>query len=527
MATNSIRRTGAGARGKADSKRSGIIVDPGPYEAVVQGHVIGTRMGQLIVTIPDWGGQTNVSNTGTGDGVGSNSDQIVVSYASPYYGSTFGADTGTNPNTPQTAGQSYGMWCVPPDIGNKVLVTFVAGDMSRGYWFACIYDSPSHHMVPGNARNIGGTFVPPPAAEGLNKYFNSNSVLPVVEYDISDPTAFTAQGLTTTPRFPHEFQAMHLVKQGLDADPVRGAISSSSMREAPSNVYGISTPGPLAAGAGSTQIKVNPQAVLFRQGGHTFVMDDGATGDAVTPSGTDQLIRLRTSGGHQILMNDTEGILYIASASGAQWLEFSNNGAINIYGAAGFNVRSKGAINMHSDSSINMCAPNINLDAIPGVGAISLPSISIKSTGKLSMSSVLATTITGDASLNLNSIGAVTAAAGGALSLSSVAGLSVTSAGLIKIGAQASVTIDGATVLLNCMGETSLSKPPMPAMPSLPHALPDTLMNGTNWIQGAVVLSTCSVVPAHEPWTANTAPFTSTNTSTTRPVLGTGLAAIL
>ena len=51
-------------------------------------------------------------------------------------------------------------------------------------------------------------------------------------------------------------------------------------------------------------------------------------------------------------MNDTEKVLYIASSTGQQWVEFSPNGAINIFGAGGFNLRSKGAINMHSDAAI-------------------------------------------------------------------------------------------------------------------------------------------------------------------------------
>ena len=84
--TSSVRRTGAGAEGKADSKNSGHTVDSGPYVAVVKGHVEGTRMGQLIVSIPDWSGSVPASDEG------SKSDQIVVSYASPFYGTTFGTE---------------------------------------------------------------------------------------------------------------------------------------------------------------------------------------------------------------------------------------------------------------------------------------------------------------------------------------------------------------------------------------------------------------------------------------------------
>ena len=45
-----------------------------------------------------------------------------------------------------------------------------------------------------------------------------------------------------------------------------------------------------------------------------FVMDDG------DDKGKSNQIRLRTSTGHQILMDDDEGIIYVATASGNAWV---------------------------------------------------------------------------------------------------------------------------------------------------------------------------------------------------------------
>ena len=502
--STAVRKSGAGANAKATGKKSGFNVDSGPYEAIVTGHVKGTRMGQLIVTIPDWGGTTT-----TLDGDSSNADEIVVSYCSPFYGTTAGTDSGTSPNTPQYAGQSYGMWLVPPDIGNKVLVVFAAGDMSRGYWIGCVYDSPSHHQVPGLARNVGGSSntKAPPSTDGIGQYLNSSSNLPAMEYDITDPNAFTATGLTTTPRFPHEYQTMTLVGQGLDQDKIRGAISSSSLRESPSNVYGISTPGRSAVSANSS----DPQAVTFRTGGHQFVMDDGADGTGQDPAGTDQLMRLRTSSGHQILMNDTENILYIASASGQQWMEFSADGSINVFGAAGFNLRTSGAMNFHSDSSINMCSPHISLTAIPaltlpkelsaGSALGVIPSISISSMGTLSTSSVLATSVKADGIVNVAGMGAVNVSASGALSLTGGA-LAQIAGGIVNVGSGESITsISGSLINLQG-GAPAIPVPAIPAIPPIPQAFPDTQWAGSGWVAGATdLLSTCSVVPTHEPYT--------------------------
>jgi hypothetical protein len=379
---------------------------------------------------------------------------------------------------------SYGMWCVPPDVGNKVLVTFVAGDRSRGYWFACIYDSPSHHMVPAIGRNIGGqsnTQIDPSTSGPLASSATSSSLLPVVEYSTGQSTAFTANGIQNTPRYAHPVQSLKYIAQGLDQDPVRGAISSSSLREVPSNVYGISTPGRSATNSpqapGATNVDAN-QAVIGRLGGHTFVMDDG------DKDGNDQLIRLRTAGGHQILMNDVadktekggQGILYIASASGQQWIEFSSDGSINIFGAAGFNVRSKGALNFHSDSAVNINSGGaVNIYGEMGVKIDSLVSVGI---------SALAT---------------VTVASDGMLSLSAVGSASLVSGAFTTVSSIGETNIYGALVGLN--DPAPVPVPPKPVIPVIPTRLPDVVYGGTSWQYNPGALqSICTVVPAHEPW---------------------------
>ena len=456
MASSQFRKVGNGLLAQADYKVSGMVSDAGPYEAIVVGHVEGSRMGQLLVRVPDWGGAT--SDVSQGD-----PDALPASYASPFFGTTYGTDSGESPDSPYTSGQSYGMWMVPPDIGNKVLITFIAGDISRCYWFACVYESTSHYMVPGIARGPldgGKKYLNP--GDQLLSHLTADSVLPAVEYAPDKDKAFDIDEDT---RYAHPTQSMTLVKQGLDRDPIRGAISSSSMREAPSNVYGISTPGrKLTSG---DQVPGSPNAVYARTGGHQFVMDDG------DKDGNDQLVRLRTSGGHQILMNDKEHVLYIASDTGNQWMEFSPDGSINVYGAAGINMRSKGPINMHSDSIINMNAMSIKLNGTQGVN--------IESLGTFSASAMISASVKTNGSLSLSAVGKASLAAGAKLDVSSLGDLNVV----------------GTLLRLNSGKPT----PPFPAIPGIPKGHNDTMYNGSYWAQVPVgVQSICTVVPAHEPW---------------------------
>ncbi|HET8688727.1 MAG TPA: phage baseplate assembly protein V [Methanosarcina sp.] len=489
MASNQIRRSGANPTMKADGKKSGFTIDPGPYEAIVQGYVKGSRMGQLIVTVPEWSGLA-----------GHDTDHLVVSYASPFFGATLNANAGTNPDNHFQNGQSYGFWFVPPDIGNKVLVTFVAGDISRGYWFACVYDTPLHHMVPANGRNVGG----PKNVSALPDQYklsgiNDNSVLPVIEFNIADPMAFTANGIVNTKRNPQVIQSSILINQGLDQDKVRGAISSSSLRECPSNVYGISTPGRSATP--TDQVKGKPGATYFRTGGHTFVMDDGADGTGADPVGTDQLMRLRTAGGHQLLMNDTENILYIANATGDQWLEFSNDGAINVYGKGGFNLRSTGAINMHSETAINMCSPIIGLTALKSA-TVANPEIRINSTGLIDMNATTKFGLKADSGISMSSIATVDLVSTGTMTVGSQGKTAIKAGGTLVLSG-ATAQLDGGMLYLNSNSGNIGDLPAAPQAVKAPvtKVLPDTKFDGKNYKNNGTTLeSTCTVVPAHEPW---------------------------
>ncbi len=330
----SLRREEAGAS----------RVDPYPYIGIVKNNLDPTRSGRLQIYIPDLGGDE--------------ADQTswrTVSYSSPFMGYTTNENIADTADTVESVSHSYGMWMVPPDIGVQVIALFIAGDPLRGYWISCVNPNLSHHMIPALAGS--------PNAIG-----NKGAPAPVVEFNENRKENVTNSAFYNLPKPIHKRQAEILKVQGLDQDPIRGAISSSSQRETPSNVFGISTPGrPLNDPADDLNYitKLNSDTlppeyykIKSRQGGHTFVMDDGAT------LGQDRLVRLRTAKGHQILMHDSANTLYIAHADGTSWIELTTDGRVNVYSQGAFSVRSESDINLHSDKNINInAANNINLKA--------------------------------------------------------------------------------------------------------------------------------------------------------------------
>lgn len=314
--------------------RSGLNLAQGVFEAVVMDNVDPLLQGRLAVHIPELGGDINDPTSWR-----------IVRYASPFYGITpyrdsiLGVNSTPAPNDGggtsmggfgsvsqvtnrinadslasaqgQGAGggdviTSYGMWAVPPDLGVTVLVMFAGGELNRGFWFACV-PTLAHGMVPAIGAPDGKT--------------------PMAEFNPVDPQVPLADDLASIERQPYQPLVDSLTAQGLQEDPARGPITSSSFREAPSNVFGISS-----------------------KAGHTFVMDDGSQ------EGTNKLIRLRTAGGNQITMNDDTGFVYIINAQGTGWVEVGASGQIDVFGAAGINLATNGDINMHADKNVKIHA---------------------------------------------------------------------------------------------------------------------------------------------------------------------------
>jgi hypothetical protein len=146
-----------------------------------------------------------------------------------------------------------------------------------------------------------------------------------------------------------------LLNQGTLEDDTRGITTSSARREIPSMVFGISTPGPtVKAGAqrpvGKHEYRI-PNAFVSRLGGSEFVMDDGddkwerektpSEGPPVYKSVEDgetglrdrphnELMRFRTRTGHQILMHNSEDLMYIGNARGTAWIELTSDGKMYV-----------------------------------------------------------------------------------------------------------------------------------------------------------------------------------------------------
>ena len=292
--------------------------------------------------------------------------EVVAEYLPSFFGYTPYDAMDPNNRDWKSTQSSYGMWFVPPDIGTKVVVIFIENQMSnRCFWIGCVPESGINHMVPGLAASKAVELTP------QEKVKVGTDTVPVMETNrrIRDQRLDTVDAAK---RPMHPF-ALRLATQGLLKDPIRGITTSSARRASISNVYGISTPGPVKIN--SKTYNVGPDSNKFpvytgREGGTQFVMDDGYIGKdekSAKEGILDEHVRLRTRTGHQILLHNSADLIYICNSRGTAWMEFTSDGKIDIFAADSVSVHTEYDFNFRADRNINMEAGNnINMVATRG-----------------------------------------------------------------------------------------------------------------------------------------------------------------
>jgi hypothetical protein len=237
---------------------------------------------------------------------------------SPFGGSISGRDTTV----------SYGASFPPPAPGTEVLVAFT-GDDNVGFLLG---------SLPATGRNGALPGLPVSQIEGEDSVGSS-----------IDPGA--AQEGNIRRRHP---VANAIAEQGIGLDPARGLGSSGARRESPTNVSGFLTPG-----------------------GHSFVMDDGTVeykeGENYVPdqareAGNNNLVRLRSAGGAQILFNDTVGIVYVINQNGSSWIQLDSSGNIDMYATGSISYHAEENFNLYAGGDINLDADTFNIKARGAAG---------------------------------------------------------------------------------------------------------------------------------------------------------------
>lgn len=484
-----------------EERRSGKLPSPGPFLAEVVNNLDPTYMGGLEVAV-FFGIPFNFELK---------TDTYVVKYLSPFAGNTSVKYEGANSSDFNDVQKSYGFWAVPPDIGATVMVIFIDGDPNQGYWFGCVQDTFQNHMTPGLAATRSSAITP----EQKRRY--GTDYIPTAEF-LKGTQKLASSNINSIKKPVHPFTE-RLVAQGLLVDAIRGTSSSSARREVPSQVFGISTPGPIDESPGSKKGKVGYKGQsrfvpVSRLGGSTFVMDDG---DA---KGQNELVRIRTRTGHQILLHNTHDLIYIANSKGTAWIELTSNGKIDIYAKDSVSIHSENDFNFRADRDINIEAGrNLNINALGGID-INTPekfNLIVGGDGKIEVVGIT----------NWFSGKDVRIQSGENMNISSGKDTKITSSEVMNVGAGGEIRLSSnVDIHFNGPAAKAADTPELPQQLqkfTLPNRSVSAGWANGNFYKSTDITSIMRRVPTHEPWDHHesiypdgfTPQFTESNTTAT------------
>lgn len=228
------------------------------------------------------------------DGV--STDELAwIYYSSPSGGMIQNGDIG---DSHFSGGMSYGLWS-PIQVGSQVIVAVVNGDSSFRVVLGCVWLNQSNRTLPGGI-NINGVATT-----------NNGNVIKSLEEGSK--------------------------KQNVD--PVLGIdknVAQNKTNKDGSSGYGTSNSGQLA-----------PQSYCWTTpGGHYIYMCDRSDNSKV---------RLRSSKGSTISIDDTNNQIAIANGQGTASIRLNGDGSIDVF--------SNSDISFNANNNINMTCKNFNISS--------------------------------------------------------------------------------------------------------------------------------------------------------------------
>ena len=370
---------------------------------------------------------------------------------------------------------AYGQWNAPPDKGTKVICIFVNGDPNYGFYIGTSPETDTLSMIPaiGSAENVI-------LNSGEADSYGGAVALPATTINTNNPEIADSPNFLTNAKPVHSYSASIMQQQGVIRDKYRGPISTSATREATSRVgWGVSTPGRPVYQGGLTdadfasRLGESPEnyKIITRRGGHSLVMDDG---DII---GKDQLIRLRTALGHQILMSDDGQMLSILHSNGQSYIELGKEGTVDVFATNSVNIRTQGDLNLHADETLNLNGKNVNINSSENMTFNADNSFSQRVGENYKLYALKNIEIKADAALGVEAVGQV------------------------GIKSSAELFNEGSKINLNS-GIASLKPGAVDPIKVVEH--PETLFDSVKgWATAPVKLSSIvSRAPAHMPWSA-------------------------
>lgn len=295
------------------------------------------QMGRLRIVCPQWGDQWDSPVE----------DLPWAIFSTPFGGTT---QLGTRgPGIDESSGSiAYGLWAIPK-VGAQALVMCIDGNPSARIYMGCVFDQYTPHTLP-HGRYMYESHPALPST--------SHTPLPIGPVSSSEgeiqplsKNLLRAFGTTATnEEFKTrgaDYTAASISVDHLDMTFSKVADDFEATSGNWTSTQGYS-PSRLDPHASTTLTDTNRDSTVYAMvspGFHALSMDDRQENCRM---------RLRTTSGHQIIMDDTNERIYISTAEGNNWIEMDQNGNIDVYSSRRVSIHSANDINLKSDQSVRI-----------------------------------------------------------------------------------------------------------------------------------------------------------------------------
>jgi hypothetical protein len=377
--------------------------NPNLLPFIVEGFVMATddplQMGRLKVWCPGVDGE--------------NYDISLLpwaEYCSPLAGITVDFPAGRNKKVSKGP-VAYGFYA-PPKLNAQVLIFFLNGQANRRFYFGSFFDLQRNRSLPAG-RNT---------SMDLKKHGPLTDIEEPLEPAYSNLKAAFGDDLS---------------------NPIAEMYGTTERQIAQARTDKTGAEGYAPSMADPDKYKDSQTYTWTTPGHHSIIMSDHEAHCRV---------RIKTCEGNQIIMDDTNGHIYISTALGNSWVELKENGDVYVYSGKSVSVRAQNDINLHADN-------NVNIEAGNEVNVISGKNMNLTSNTNVNISS-----------------------AGGSTVLSACANIDLTSQQSTRIFANGILGLKGSSGIIQTGSEIHLNGPDAPE--------PDCALTATS----------PEILPTHEPY---------------------------
>lgn len=446
-------------------RQSGFADNEWAYYGVTVGTVADTNDPQQM-------GRVRVLCRGLNDPIDPPITEIPwAMYATPFGGTLQAGTRGVDSNV--TGPVAYGMWAIPK-LGSQVLVMCLDGNPQTRVWIGCLHTDLATHTMPHGRFSYQDNDNLPSDETPAGPFDHVENVIEPLHTNLRQAFGADTPGKD---KQNFEFQSRAADYQVSGVVLGQNVVSFSEVEDDQDEKVGDASLGEIDLKANNPKDKT--VATGSRQGYQTSrLAPDQFT--SLTPRNLDNTVtaivspgfhamsmddrqencrfRIRTTGGHQIIMDDTNERIYISTASGENWIEMDEQGNIDIFTSGKLSVHAEHDINFTSERSIRMYGKaGIHLKSDKEVRVTAQNDISLNTTsGTLRAKSKDNMLLESENDIHLKASKEMRAEAAGNVDIKSGETLRLegkttnlrASTGEIKIQAKTNTNIDGAKVNL-------------------------------------------------------------------------------